>query len=136
MKGRFASGLVPAGVSALSRRIEGWRGSRANRSEPMPGELWEQAAGLAKIHGVYQISQALHLGYGALKKRAAGNVSSPKSKWRAKAEFVEVVGLCGESAGRIELEIESSGGSRLRLRDVSGRVDIAEVIESFCRSLG
>jgi hypothetical protein len=135
MKGSFAGGLVPAGVSALSQRIEAWRGARAHRNEGMPAQLWEQAVGLAQVYGVYQISQALNLGYEALKKRTAGNGSRPKRKSTQKAEFVEVVGLGGEGTGQIELEIESSGGARLRLRDGCGRVDVAEVIESFCRSM-
>jgi hypothetical protein len=101
----------------------------------MPSQLWEQAVGLAQAHGVYQIAQALKLGYGALKKRTVGNGSRAGSKSIQKSEFVEVMGLGRDGAGQIELEIESIGGARLRLRDGCGQVDIAEVIESFCRSI-
>lgn len=130
-------GLVPSTVTSLSRRIEAWRRSRRRLNEPMPEGLWREAVGLARMHGVHRVSQALRLGFEGLKKRTAVVVSKTGSLTPApSALFVEVVGLSGGGgeAGQIELELESSGGFRLRLRDGSGRVDIAEVVEAFCRS--
>jgi hypothetical protein len=51
---------LPAEVGEVRSEIEGWRQNRQKRS-PMPARLWSAAAALAKVHGIYRISQALRL---------------------------------------------------------------------------
>lgn len=130
-------GLVSSSVTALSRKIETWRESRLHLNEPMPERLWQEAAALARTHGAHRICQALGLGMKGLKSRTeSSSVKRGQSKAGSTSGFVEVVGFGVDSGGTglVELELESALGARLRLRDSSGRVDLAEVVESFCRS--
>jgi hypothetical protein len=104
----------------------------------MPAELWQAAAALAARHGVYRISRALGVSYGALKLRTdAGGTAAAEPRKRAGQSFVEVIGLGGDRPGgevETELELVSCGGARLRLRHRGGGLELSEVIESFCRS--
>lgn len=59
---------LPAGVEELRGRVERWRRTRKKRS-PMPEELWEDAARLARVHGVSPIARWLGLSYYTLQGR-------------------------------------------------------------------
>jgi hypothetical protein len=51
------------------QRIERWRETRAHRHAAMPATLWRAAVAAAHRHGLYLTARALHVDYGALKKR-------------------------------------------------------------------
>lgn len=55
-------------LDELSEQIERWRQTRKRR-RPMPEQLWQAAASLSKQLSIQQVSKALGLNYGALKKR-------------------------------------------------------------------
>jgi hypothetical protein len=132
-----ADGIVSSSVAALSRKIEAWRENRLHLNDPMPERLWQEAAALARTHGVHRICQTLGLGMKGLKSRTeSSSVKRGQSKAGSTSGFVEVVGLGvgSGSPGLVELELESALGARLRLRDSEGFVDIGQVVESFFRS--
>jgi hypothetical protein len=66
--GRRKRDAFPAGVNEVRRRIEHWRETRTRRS-PMPGDLWEAATSLARVHGIYTIAREFGLHYDSLKSR-------------------------------------------------------------------
>ena len=56
-------------LNETRRRIEQWRTSRPHGHAPMPPALWRAAVAAARKYGLYATTRALHIDYGALKKR-------------------------------------------------------------------
>jgi len=81
----------PAKVKAVRTRIERWRRTRKKRTQ-MPEDLWTAAVGLARVHGVYGMSQALTVNYETLRRRTTDS-RKPKGTRRS-----------GTTAGFIELD--------------------------------
>ena len=74
-------------LDELAGQIERWRQTRKRR-RPMPEPLWQAAASLSKKLSIQQVSKALGLNYGALKKRVYPQdqpVNKPKP-----ATFIEL----------------------------------------------
>lgn len=66
---------MPAPVADLLARVNHWRATRTKLG-PMAKELWAEAAGLARMHGVNTIAGILRLNYEALRawtEEAAGS---------------------------------------------------------------
>lgn len=57
------------GLSALSQKIEQWRGQKP-RSRSMPEELWQEASEAARSMGVSRVATALKVGYATLRQRS------------------------------------------------------------------
>jgi hypothetical protein len=57
---------LPVPVADLLARINHWRATRTKLG-PMGKELWAEAAGLARVHGVNAIAGVLRLNYEALR---------------------------------------------------------------------
>ena len=58
------------GLSALSQKIEHWRGQKP-RSRSMPQELWQEASEAARsLGGVSRVATALKVGYATLRQRS------------------------------------------------------------------
>jgi hypothetical protein len=57
-------------LGELKKKFSDWRQNRKNKTEPIPRELWEEAAILTKNQPIAQISKALHLEYKKLKDTA------------------------------------------------------------------
>ena len=105
---------LPVGVQEVGGRIEHWRRTRKKRTA-MPEDLWEEAAALARVHGVYRISQALTVSYDRLRKRTdraeRGRLEAPSS-----GGFVEVdAEQFSASAGlkQTMFELSRADGTRL-----------------------
>jgi len=101
---QFHSDLV-----LVSRALQAWRKTRQPRQR-IPERLWAQMAGLARIHGVSPVSQALRLDYYALKTRASQRVPA--------SDFVEIESAPppGEGAQGCTAEFENQQGRKLLLR--------------------
>jgi len=103
---------VPSDVKKVMGRVERWRETREKRGA-MPEALWDQAAAVARRHGVWAVSRALRLNYECLKRRAAR-----RKKDRA-GGFVEVdAGALIGSGGWTGSEVELVGadGAKLTIR--------------------
>lgn len=126
---------VPPDVVKVRQRIERWRKTRAKRTR-MPEELWSAAVALARVHGIYAISQALRVSYATLKKRLGAAKASPAKKRgrrKKKAAFVELEpawGGVGPAQCVVELRKPSGTTMTIRLTD-SGALDIAELTDTF-----
>ena len=62
--GREEEAALVVEVGRVRGRIDEWRATRRSGS-PMPAELWDAAASLAREHGVYPVSRSLHVDYGS-----------------------------------------------------------------------
>ncbi len=52
----------PRSLVDLQRRIDQWRANRRQR-RPMPEDLWQEAAQIARVHGINPTASALRLNY-------------------------------------------------------------------------
>ena len=110
------------GLEPTRRRITRWRATRTHRGAPMPEGLWTAAIALARQHGLYPTARALHVDYGALKKRRdaadAGRVAAPT--------FVELSAARLTGLGPCVIDVEAPQGGRMRI-EVTG-VTVADLV--------
>ena len=94
---------IPIGMEKAYRRFELWRRSHTGRT-PIPESLWAAAVAVAREHGIFRTSKALHLEFNKLKRRvkSAGRRAGP-----ATPAFVEL--MAPESAVLSECVIELEG---------------------------
>lgn len=124
----------PPAVADLRQRIQHWRATRTKRG-PMPEDLWEEAARLARQHGIYAIVKALRLNYEALKGWVEG---LPQRKTRGtprRPAFIQLDPLPGLSSPCSTVEVQSRGGAKLTIR-LSGptALDATALVTAFLRS--
>jgi hypothetical protein len=126
---------LPADVRQVQARIERWRRTREKRAA-MPAGLWEQAAGLARMHGIYRTAQALRLSYDSLKGRVLSAPGSVLRGQKGHPGFVDfgpaqLMGLAQPAAGPV-VELSDPDGAKLviRLTD-GGELDARGLAESF-----
>jgi hypothetical protein len=112
-------------LEGVRERIDRWRQGRA-AGKPMPAELWEAAADVAREQGVSRTARALGLDYQNLKSRA--QVGKPVET----ARFVEWTPP--EPAAVCRIEIESANGTRIKMElpSVAG----AQVALALCATVG
>jgi len=110
-------------IEALQARFEEWRRSRQGKS-PIPEELWEIAAALARRDGVHRTAVALRLDGAKLKQRMTrrGARSAPAGP----PAFLELITPRGLAHGpEYMLELEGASG-KLRIHcKGAGAADIA-----------
>jgi hypothetical protein len=125
---------LPAEVVEVRSEIEGWRQNRQKRS-PMPARLWGAAAALAKIHGIYRISQALRLSYESLKSRVKSLSGDEVESRAGLSGFVEVGGMSFLQAaeqGSVEVEVFGQRGERMVIRAKGCRgLDVVSMVNGF-----
>ncbi|MFC1482345.1 hypothetical protein ACFL51_00915 [Myxococcota bacterium] len=141
--GRLVSGrsVLPKDIRKVRDSVERWRQTRRKRS-PMPKELWESAAALARKHGVSPVARALGVDYASLKKHAKqGAAPAAKRRRRRTPEasgFVELSAAQLATASRAaeshrtEVELTDEDGRRLSIRLANGEtVDVVGLAEAF-----
>lgn len=104
---------IPESIVQLQRQLDEFRSSHAGRTK-LPETLWQAAVAQARQHGVYCVAHPLRLDYTALKKRLNG-VPSLQSK-ATKPGFVELIAPGAVPAAEWMIELESSGGSKMRVQ--------------------
>jgi len=105
-------------MERLSGELAAWR--RTHRApSPIPQELWGQAVDLAVEQGIYGTARALHLDYGALKKRVEARESPcsapPATTIQQSATFYELLSPLSSSIPECEMEVYSPRGGTLRV---------------------
>ena len=55
---RMKDSIVPQ-IEAVREQFEKWRGTRTNRREAIPGELWRAAVELCGVHPISNVSPLL-----------------------------------------------------------------------------
>ena len=125
---------LPAEVGEVRSEIEGWRQNRQKRS-PMPARLWSAAAALAKVHGIYRISQALRLSYESLKIRVKSLSGDEVESRPGLSGFVEVGGMSllqPVEQGSVEVEVSGQRGERMVIRARGCReADVVSMVNGF-----
>jgi hypothetical protein len=119
---------LPRPLDDLRRRLIRWRSARTKLG-PIPEKLWIAAAGLARVHGVSRVANALGLGFDGLKKRTEGE-KEPDAVNKGPS-FVEI-DTRPISFPSVCVEIERLDGTKMTIR-LSGAVplDLAALVYSF-----
>jgi len=116
---------------AVRQRVERWRRDHGGRGSRIPEDLWEEAAGLARVAGLWATARALRLNYDRLKSRVTGKAGRERAEGQEESGFVDLgMGqLCG---GRTVLEMMGRGGERMRI-EVTGAstVDVVGLTQTF-----
>ena len=125
---------LPREVGEVGSQIERWRRERPKRS-PMPAKLWDAAAGLARRHGVYRISQALQLSYESLRNRVLSLGRDDGGHSAGRSGFVELERMgfvqTTEQIG-MEVEVSNKAGEKMMIRvKGSKEVELVSMLEAF-----
>jgi len=132
--GRRRRSALPASVKKVRDRVEYWRRTREKRS-PMPEDLWDAAASLARAHGVCPIARDLRLNYETLKKRVSVAQQEGRDGADRSAGFIELNGaqLVGslDPAGAV-VELSGADGAKMMIRmRESEDLDILGLADAF-----
>jgi hypothetical protein len=109
--------IVPQ-IEAVRERFEKWRSTRANRREPIPGELWRAAVELCRVHPISNVCHCLRLSYPDLKRRFSTATAQ-------QTQFMEIDMAC--PTGSWQIECTRSDGAMLRLSG-NGKPPVAEAM--------
>ncbi len=104
---------IPEPIVQLQRQLDQFRSTQPRRTK-LPEALWQAAVELARQHGVYSVAHPLRLDYMGLKKRLGG-----VQRFRRKATKPAFVELIAPNRAQLEeyvIELESSGGSKMRIQ--------------------
>jgi len=104
---------IPEPIAQLQRQLDQFRSTQPRRTK-LPELLWQAAVELARQHGVYSVAHPLRLDYMGLKKRLGG-ASTGRQK-AAKPAFVEWIGPDRAQLEECVIDLESSGGSKMRIQ--------------------
>jgi hypothetical protein len=110
---RESTALIPEPIAQLQRQLDQFRSTHARRTK-LPESLWQAAVDLARQHGVYCVAHPLRLDSMGLKKRPGG-VPSLRQK-ATKPAFVELIGPGAVQPEEFVIELEPSGGSKMRIQ--------------------
>jgi len=118
-------------LAAVRQRVERWREDHGGRGSRIPEDLWDEAAGLARVAGLWATARALRLNYDRLKSRVVVKAGKGRVAGRQESGFVDLgMGqLCG---GQTVLEMMGRGGERMRI-EVTGvsTVDVVGLTRTF-----
>jgi len=104
---------IPEPVAQLQRQLEQFRSAQPGRKK-LPESLWQAAVELARQHGVYPVAHPLRLDYTRLKKRVGGSPTFRRKT--TKPAFVELVAPSRAPLEECVIELESPGGSKMRIQ--------------------
>jgi len=120
-----------ASLGELRARIQHWRSSRIKQG-PMPEELWDGAAALAKRLGVTHVSNALGVGYAALKQRTGSTGGQANVPSKA-GGFLELTGsqVLAAATGPV-IEFSDRDGARLTITlPAASTLDVPALISAL-----
>lgn len=107
-----ASESIPEPVVQLQRQLEQFRSTHPRRTK-LPEALWQAAVELARQYGLYPVAHPLRLDYVRLKQRLGG---LPRVRRKTtQPAFVELVTPTSPVAEECVIELESPGGSKMRI---------------------
>ena len=101
-------------LEEIRSQLENWRKNKTNKREPIPKELWQAAAELARAHSIAMVSKVLRLRYASLKEHIYG---PPISKNKVKEKLPSFVELKYSQPllSDITVDIENKRGCRMRI---------------------
>ena len=105
---------IPEPIAQLQRQLDQFRSTQPGRKK-LPESLWQAAVELAREHGVYSVAHPLRLDYMRLKKQLGGPPTRRQKK-ATKATFVELIPTGRAQFEECVIELESSGGNKMRIQ--------------------
>ena len=108
------SAPIPEPIAQLQRQLDQFRGSQSGRTK-LPEALWQAAIELARQYGVYPVAHPLRLDYTRLKKQLGGPPTR-RQRRTTKPAFVELIAPLPATLEECMIELESSGGSKMRIQ--------------------
>jgi hypothetical protein len=105
---------IPEPIAQLQRQLDRFRSTQPRRTK-LPEPLWQAAVELAREHGVYSVAHPLRLDYMRLKRRLGGPATCRQKK-ATKATFIELVSPGRGPFEECVIELESSGGNKMRIQ--------------------
>ena len=116
-------------LEELKNQFEDYRKNKSYNREPIPKQLWQAAADLAKIHSIATVSKELGLRYSNIKEYIYGPPVS-KNKVRKKSPcFVELKYSQSFLETPVTVDIENKKGARMRI--CLKETDIASLVKLF-----
>jgi len=125
---------MPEEVRRVQARIEYWRRTRKKRTA-MPAHIWQEAAELARVHGIYRTAQVLRLSYDSLKRHVTGAPDDGRGGKKSYPGFVDLgparmMGI-GQPTGPV-VELSDADGAKLTIRLTGGcELDARALAEAF-----
>ena len=107
-------------LEQLRDRFEVWRRGHAGRPR-LPGELWSEAANLARQCGVYRTAKVLRLSYDSLKQHVHGD-GHGHGKTPRTPKFVELRPLSPAAMSGCSVELENVRGVKIKIQLNGGAV--------------
>ena len=96
----------------LRRQLDCWRQAQPGRAR-LPAEVWEEAAALARTHGISRVSRTLRLSFHKLRQRV--EPSAPLSGTPVPAAFIELPPLAGPGSNGCGCVVELCDGDQARM---------------------
>lgn len=103
---------IPEAIAQLQRQLEQFRSTHRMRTK-LPEAIWQAAVELARQYGVNSVACPLRLDYAGLKRRLGGTAGIRR---KAKPAFVELVAATPSQPEECVIEVESSGGNKMRIQ--------------------
>ncbi len=123
------SKAIPEAIAQLQRQLEQFRNTHAPRTK-LPQSIWQAAVELARQHGVNSVAHPLRLDYAGLRRRLGGTAGIRRT--RAKPAFVELVAAVPSRPEECVIELESSGGSKMRIQwKTAGAADWTSLLRAW-----
>ncbi len=120
-------------LKTVKQEIQHWRSTR-QKARPMPEELWQSAAEVAKAGSLGCVAKELGLNYTALKNRVCRQQSSNLPEAVQQSEFIQLGVEQSGIMGSCEVELETAGGSKLKIKFRPGMgINIGELWRDFLR---
>jgi hypothetical protein len=120
-------------LDQLAGQFEHWRQIRSHPGERIPQALWEQAAALARVLPYSRVAQHVRVSPSDLKKHIALPPDARSAASATPPSFVEVPSAPAwpPATPALEIELESPGGARLRLRCSESTAPMAGLVRAF-----
>jgi hypothetical protein len=117
----------------LRRQLDGWRKSQPGRAR-LPADVWEEAAALARTHGVSRVSRTLRLSFHKLQRWGQAPASPPPGP-PAPSGFIELPPLAspGSNEGGCVVELCDGGQAGMTVRLSGEGSALLGLAEAFWR---
>jgi hypothetical protein len=114
-------------IEEVRQRLEDWRKIKKHR-QPIPKDIWQDAAGLARKHSINTVSKTLRLSYTDLKDRVCG----PSKTKQKSSDFIEIGYGRPSLVPETTIEMENKKGSRLKVSLKGGTdSDLMDLARTF-----
>ena len=118
---------VSAQLKEVQRRVERWRERGGGKGTQMPEDLWQAAAEVARVEGLYSTSRALRVEYSRLKQRVTSTAAISTTSSFVELGMSQLCGVC-----KTVIEVCGREGDRMRI-EVTGTptVDIVGLTQTL-----